>query len=63
MKIVIDLSLCDGNGNCVREAPDLLAMSDDETVKLVRETFGEDRRAAAQAAVNSCPKNALKLAD
>ena len=63
MRIVVDRGLCDGNGNCVKAAPALLALDEEEMVELRAESFGEADRAQAEAAVRSCPKAALRLAD
>jgi ferredoxin len=63
MKVIVNRSLCDGNGNCVREAPELFAMRDDDTLQVLNETFDDAYRAKAEAAVQSCPKNALKLVE
>jgi ferredoxin len=63
MRIVVHRGLCDGNGECVKAAPALLAQGEDELVVLRRESFGEADRAAAEAAVRLCPKGALRLAD
>lgn len=61
MRIVVNWSLCDGNGNCAKEAPELFAIDENDTMRLLRETFGEEHRAGAEAAVRACPKNALTL--
>jgi ferredoxin len=63
MKIIVNWSLCDGNGNCAKAAPEIFAIDDDDALVVLQETFGEELRAKAQAAVSSCPKNALRLAD
>jgi ferredoxin len=63
MKVIVNRALCDGNGNCAREAPELFAMRDDDTLQVLKETFGAAYRAKAEAAVQSCPKNALKLVE
>jgi ferredoxin len=63
MKVIVNRALCDGNGNCVREAPELFAMSDDDTLLVLKETFDDAYREKAEAAVQSCPKNALRLAE
>jgi ferredoxin len=63
MRVIVNRSLCDGNGNCAREAPELFAIRDDDTLQVLQETFDEAYRAKAEAAVQSCPKNALKLAE
>lgn len=63
MKIVVNWALCDGNGNCAQQAPELLAMRDDDSLEILKENFGEELRAKAEAAVRSCPKNALRLTE
>jgi ferredoxin len=63
MKIIVNRALCDGNGNCARIAPELFAMRDDDTLQVLKETFDETHRAKAEAAVQSCPKNALRVAE
>lgn len=61
MKIVVDRLLCEGNGNCTREAPELLAVDNEDQLYLLKETFGEEYREKAEAAVSVCPKHALSL--
>ena len=63
MKIVVNWSFCDGNGNCTKEAPELFAMGEDDTLRLLKDTFDEAYRSKAEAAVQACPKNALKLVE
>jgi ferredoxin len=63
MKVIVNRALCDGNGNCAKQAPELFAMRDDDTLQVLKETFDETYRTKAEAAVQSCPKNALKLAE
>jgi ferredoxin len=61
MKIVVNWALCDGNGNCARAAPLLFALDENDSLRVLKEAPGEEHRAAAEAAVRSCPKNALSL--
>lgn len=61
MKVVVNWSLCDGNGNCAKEAPQLFALDESDTLQVLQETFGEELRAKADAAVHACPKHALSL--
>ena len=63
MRVVVNWSLCDGNGNCAAEAPELLSLDDKDRLHVLRETFGEDQRKNAEAAVRVCPKRALRLAE
>ena len=63
MKIVVNWALCEGNGNCAKEAPHLFAMDEDGNLLILREALGEQDRAKAEAAVQSCPKRALRFAE
>jgi ferredoxin len=63
MKIVVNWALCDGNGNCAKQAPELFALDANDSLHVLKETFGDEHRAKAEAAVRSCPKNALSLAE
>ncbi len=61
MKIVVEWPRCDGNGLCVREAPELFALDDDDNLLVLQETFGPELQAKAERAVGACPKAALKI--
>ena len=63
MKIVVNRSLCDGNGLCTKEAPELLALDQDEVLHILKETFAEESIEHARKAVQVCPKCALSIAD
>ena len=61
MRIVVNRTLCDGNGNCAAAAPELLLLGGNGKVIVLMDSFGEDMQAKAEAAIRSCPKSALKL--
>ena len=61
MKIIVDRMLCDGNGYCAKEAPELLSLDNRDTVHVLKESFGEESADHARAAVRVCPKQALKV--
>ena len=61
MKVVVNRTLCEGNGNCEAAAPELFQLDDDDELHILKANFGEDLRAKAEAAVRSCPKNALSI--
>jgi ferredoxin len=63
MKIVVNWALCEGNSNCAKEAPELFAIDADGNLLVLKETLGEQDRAKAAAAVQSCPKHALRLVE
>ncbi len=63
MRIEVNMSLCDGNGLCAVEAPELLALDERDELHILKDSFGEDLREKAQRAVNACPKAALRITD
>jgi ferredoxin len=63
MKVVVNWGLCDGNGNCAQAAPEIFRLDEDDNLEVLQETFGEELRQKAEAAVRACPKNALSLQD
>jgi ferredoxin len=63
MKVVVNWSLCDGNGDCEKAAPEIFRLDETGKLQLLQETFDEALRAKAEAAVRNCPKNALSLSD
>jgi ferredoxin len=63
LRIVVNRLLCEGNGVCAQKAPEIIAMDDDDEVVILKESFGEELREQATAAVRGCPKHALTLED
>lgn len=61
MKISVNRALCDGNGNCAAAAPELFQLDDNDELVVLAEDVPEALRGKAEAAVRSCPKNALRL--
>lgn len=63
MRIVVDYVKCTGLGMCEAEAPDLFEVQDDGSLSVLNENPSEDQVAAARAAVDSCPTEALSLVE
>ena len=61
MRIVVNWPLCDGNGVCTVEAPELLDLDANDDLVVKQEHFGEELLAKAEAAVRVCPKHALSI--
>ena len=60
MRIVVDRDLCEANGVCVRLAPAVFALDDDDVLHLlVLEASDPSQRTAIDAAIAGCPKGAL----
>lgn len=63
MRIAVDYVKCTGLGMCEAEAPDLFEVQDDGSLKVLNETPPEDLRSALEAAVDSCPTEALSIVE
>ena len=61
MRVVVNRDLCEGNALCVKEAPEVFALGDDDQVRVLMERPGEALRARVDRAVRRCPRNALSL--
>lgn len=61
MRIVVDHKKCTGLGMCEAEAPGLFEVQEDGSLKLLKEYPTPEERAEAEAAVESCPTEALRI--
>jgi len=61
MKINIDYDLCEGNAVCMKVAPEVFVVGDDDRARLLIANPGEDLRAKVEAAVRRCPRQALAI--
>jgi ferredoxin len=62
-RLVVDRDLCESNAVCVRTAPELFVIDDDDKLRLLVEEPSADQMEKARAAVRRCPKRALSLVD
>jgi ferredoxin len=63
MRVLVNRDLCEGNALCVKEAPEVFALGDDDQVVILIEKPDEALRAKVDRAVRRCPRNALALED
>jgi ferredoxin len=63
MQVVVNRDLCEGNAMCVKEAPEVFALGDDDQVQILIPNPDESLRAKVDRAVRRCPRNALALKD
>jgi len=62
MRVIVDRELCEGNGMCVRESPEVFALGDDDQARILIERPGDALRAKVEAAVRRCPRQAIRIA-
>lgn len=63
LRIVVDRDLCESNAVCVRTAPDMFVIDDDDRMRLLVERPAPEQIENARAAVRRCPRRALSLAE
>ena len=61
MRIVIDDELCEGNAECMKIAPEVFVVGDDDRARLLVEQPPETLRAAVERAVRRCPRQAIRI--
>jgi len=61
MRIVIDDDLCEGNAECMKIAPAVFAVGDDDRARLLVDRPPEALRALVERAVRRCPRQAIRI--
>ncbi len=63
MRVVIDEMLCEGNAECMKAAPEVFVVGDDDRARLLVERPPDALRARVETAVRRCPRQAITLRD
>ncbi|MGW4335932.1 ferredoxin [Rhodococcus koreensis] len=63
MKVSVDWGLCDANGVCAIEAPDVFELTDDDELEVLKEDVGPEDVDQVRSAIRVCPKHAITLSD
>ena len=63
MRVTVDETLCEANGFCESIAPDIFELGDADVVQIADGEVPPDRAIDVRAAVDQCPKAALRLVD
>ncbi len=61
MKIVVDFDLCEANAVCMKVAPEVFEVDENDFLIIKDETPPEALRAKVEEAVRRCPRQAIKL--
>jgi ferredoxin len=61
VRVVIDPDLCEGNAECVKLAPEVFVLGDDDHAHLRLERPPEVLRDAIERAVRRCPRQAIAI--
>ena len=63
LRVVVDMDVCESNAICMGLAPEVFEVGDDDVLHVLDEHPGEELRAKVEAAVRSCPKQAISIVD
>jgi ferredoxin len=63
MRVVVDFDLCESNALCMGLAPEVFDLRDDDLLYILDENPPEALREKVEAAVRTCPKNAISIED
>ena len=61
MKISVDYDLCEANAVCMKLAPEVFRVDDQDNLHILQENPPEALRAKMKEAVRLCPRQALTL--
>jgi ferredoxin len=63
MRVIVDYTLCESNAICMRLAPEVFEVRDDDRLYLKTDRPAEALRAKVEEAARRCPKQALSLTE
>jgi ferredoxin len=63
MRVIVDPDQCEANGFCESIAPDIFELGDEDVVQIADGEVPPGREIDVRAAVEQCPKAALRLRD
>lgn len=63
MRVIVDRNQCESNAFCIRAAPAVFEVDDDDELVILNETPDESQRQAVMSAVRQCPRQAISVQD
>lgn len=63
MKVVVDYDLCEANAVCMKHAPEIFRVEEDDTLTILMEDVPAELQDKAREAERLCPRQAIKLVD
>lgn len=61
MRIVVDYDLCEANARCMKAAPEIFHVGDDDRLRLLVVEPSAEQIESVQTAIKRCPKRAISL--
>jgi len=63
MKVVVDYDRCEANAVCMRVAPDIFKVDEEDNLHILQEHLPESARDRVSEAVRRCPRQALSIVE
>jgi ferredoxin len=63
MRVVVDRDRCEGNAFCIRIAPKVFELDDDEYATVIADPVPADQETLARQAIVDCPRAAISATD
>lgn len=63
MRVVVDRDRCEGNAVCVKNAPAVFELDDDDYAVVTADPVPPEQEALAEKAIAECPRAALSRKD
>jgi ferredoxin len=63
MRVVVDRDRCEGNALCVRTAPKVFELDDDEYAVVIADPVPAEQEPSVEKAIADCPRAALSRED
>ena len=63
MKVVVDHDLCEGHSRCMKTAPEVFDVREDDKSYVLIEHPGKDLRPKVELAVKLCPRQAITIVE
>ena len=60
-QVAVDYDLCEANGICVGIDPEVFDLDDEDNLHLLRTDVTSQNQSRIQQAIDSCPRNALRI--
>lgn len=59
MKVVVDYDLCEANALCMKAAPEIFRVEEDDTLTIKLDVVPDELKKKAQEAARLCPRQAI----
>lgn len=63
MRVIVDADMCEANGFCESIAPDIFELGDEDVVQIADGPVPPSREIDVRAAVEQCPRAALRIVE